>query len=369
MTPFLALALSGTAATAAGIGLARFAFVPLFPALVGEGWVSGGEAGLLGAAALAGYLGGVALGQPLARRLGTRAALRLGMLLVTVSLALCAIRGGLGWLLPWRLLAGLAGGVLMSLAGPAVQRAVPPARSGTASGLVIAGVGGGIALGALAVPALLGGGAALAWAGLALLTALLAGFAWARFPAEAVAPPAGTPPAAFALLLAYALSGAGMVAPMVYLSDLAARGAGGGLLWGSGAWLLFGLGGLAGTLLGGRASDRIGGGRAVRLWLLVQAAALAAALLPGGVAPAAVLGGFAGVGISAVTLAWARELAGAAAGALWVRATLAYSAAQAVTGFALAALFGATGESHAAVFAAGLLLSLLALIPAMSRRP
>jgi len=366
VSPFLSVALSGTAATAAGIGLARFAFVPLFPLLVAEGWVSGGEAALLGAAALLGYLGGVGGAQALAARIGTRAALRLGMALVALSLALCVAPGGVWWLLPWRLLAGVAGGVLMSLAGPAVQRAVPPARSGAASGLVIAGVGCGIVLGAL--PSLLPGAAA-GWAGLAVLAAALAAFAWRRFPAEPVAPPRGTPPPAFALLLAYALSGAGMVAPMVFLSDLAARGAGGGEGWGIGVWLLFGLGALGGTLLGGRATDRWGGAAMVRLWLLVQAAALGAALLPGGLAAAALLGGFSGMGISAVALAWAREVAGPAAGALWVRATLAYAAAQAGTGVALAALFAATGDSHAAVFGAGLALSLLALIPAMSRRP
>ena len=80
MTPFLSVALSGAAATCAGIGLARFAFVPLFPALVEAGWVSGAEAGLLGAATLAGYLPGVALAPRLAARLGTRPVLFLKLL-------------------------------------------------------------------------------------------------------------------------------------------------------------------------------------------------------------------------------------------------------------------------------------------------
>ena len=81
------------------------------------------------------------------------------------------------------------------------------------------------------------------------------------------------------------------------------------------------------------------------------------------------LGGFAGVGVSAVTLAWAREAAGEAAGALWVRCTIVYAIAQAAAAFALAALFGATGESHRAVFAAGLLLSAAALAPAFLPSP
>src|SRR4051812_11509797 len=41
-------ALAGAGATLSGIGLARFAYVPLFPAIVAVGWVSGAEGGFLG---------------------------------------------------------------------------------------------------------------------------------------------------------------------------------------------------------------------------------------------------------------------------------------------------------------------------------
>ena len=362
---FLPLALSGAAATCVGIGLARFAFVPLFPALVTAGWVTGAEAGLLGAAALAGYVGGAMGAQALGRRVGTRPALALGMAGVVLSLLACAIPGGLSWLLPWRLLAGLAGGVLMSLAGPAIQRAVPPERRGAASGLVVSGVAGGVVLGATLLPALLAWGPSAGWLGIAGLAALLWVFAQPRFPrdpgGQAVAQPVPRVPG---LMLAYALSGAGMVPHMVYLADLAARGFDLGIFAGSGMWLAFGLGGLGGTLLGGRLADRLGGARAARLWLWVQVVALALALLPWwpALVLAAALGGFAGVGISAVTLAWAREVAGAAAGRLWVRVTIAYALAQAGAAFALAAVFGASGENHLVVFALGLVFSLLAAV-------
>ncbi|MCU0888308.1 MAG: MFS transporter [Rubritepida sp.] len=360
----LATALAGAAATCVGIGLARFAFVPLFPAMVQAGWVSGAEAGLLGAANLAGYIAGAVLAQPLGRAVGTRPALAIGMALILASLLACALPLGLGWLLAWRALAGVAGGFLMSLAGPAVQRAVPPGLRGRAAGVVVAGVGGGIALGATAVPLLLTLGVSGTWLGLAALTGLIWLAAQRRFPADAGGgPPRGAPPLLPWLLLAYALSGAGMVPHMIYLSDLAARGLGLGLLAGSLAWLAFGTGALAGTLLGGRVADRLGGARATRIWLGVQVAALLVALLAEGVwvGLAAVLGGFAGVGVSAVTLAWAREVAGEAAGALWVRCTIVYSIGQAAAAFAMAAIFGATGESHAAVFALGLALSAGAL--------
>ncbi|TCH98895.1 YbfB/YjiJ family MFS transporter [Roseococcus sp. SYP-B2431] len=356
----LTAAFAGAAATCAGNGLARFAFVPLFPALVTAGWVTGAEAGALGAANLAGYLLGALGAQAAGRRLGTRPALGAGMAGLVASLLLCAIPGGVAWLLPWRFLAGVGAGVLMSLAGPAAQRAAPPSLRGTASGIVIGGVGLGIAAGALAVPALLLVGPSTAWLGLAALVAGLWIFAQPRFPADPGGrTEGGRPPLMPFLLLAYALSGAGLVPHMIYLADFAARGFGLGVTAGSGIWLIFGLGGLAGTMLGGRAADRIGGPVAARIWLGVQVAALALALAPWWPALllSALAGGFAAVGISAVTLAWAREVAGPAAGALWVRATVGFAVTQAAMGFGFAALFGATGESHHAVFLGGLLFS------------
>jgi predicted MFS family arabinose efflux permease len=355
-------ALAGAAATCAGIGLARFAFVPLFPALVTAGWVDGTEAGLLGAGSLAGYLLGALAAPAIGQRFGTPQVLIAAMVLVVLSFLASAIPGGLWWLMPWRLLAGIAGALLMALAGPSVQAVVDPGRRGAAAGIVVAGVGSGIVLGAVILPALLPwGGPAAGWLGLAAATLALLAFAAPRFPAARPPPPPRKVERRARLLAAYALSGAGMVPPMVYLADLAARGLGLGVTAGSLIWGVFGLGGVAGTLLGGRAADRLGGARAVRWWLVIQGLALALCLAPWPVALplAAAMGGFAGVGVSAVTLSWARESGGGAA--LWARATAAYAAAQALAAFALAALFGATGESHAAVFGAGLALSLAAL--------
>jgi hypothetical protein len=47
-----------------------------------------------------------------------------------------------------------------------------------------------------------------------------------------------------------------------------------------------------------------------------------------------------------------------------VRVTAGFAVAQAISGFALAALFRVTDESHAAVFAAGLVLTLVGLVVA-----
>src|SRR4051812_44966205 len=123
-------AFAGAAATLSGIGLARFAYVPLFPAMVAAGWVTGAEGGVLGAVNFARYLIGVLGGRGLGRRLGTARALDAGVGLAALAFAACALNGGLAWLALWRAAAGVAGGVLMALAGPAVQGAVPPERRG-----------------------------------------------------------------------------------------------------------------------------------------------------------------------------------------------------------------------------------------------
>ncbi|MFC3126605.1 YbfB/YjiJ family MFS transporter [Pseudoroseomonas globiformis] len=367
------VAVSAAGSLSAGIGLARFAYVPLFPALVAAGWVDGAGAGLLGACNFTGYLAGALLGRHVGRRLGIPISLDLGMALVVMSFLFCAMPLGLFWLALWRALAGLAGGVMMALAGPAVQAAVPAERRAAAGGIVISGVAVGIVLGAVLVPALLEAGVVAAWLGLAAAAALLwlvIRRAWPAPAAEATQLPRSTPPPprAGALLAAYGLSGAGMAAPMVYLADLAVRGHGLEGLAVSLLWVLFGLGGVAGTLGGGRWTAQLGGRRAMLIWMLVQVAALGVALLPGAwtVLLAALLSGFSGVGVSAVALTASRMLAGASVGILWVRATAIFAAAQALCGFGLAALFRVTAESHEAVFGTGLGFSILAVLLALA---
>jgi predicted MFS family arabinose efflux permease len=369
----MAPAFAGAGAVLSGIGLARFAYVPLFPAMVAAGWVDGAEAGLLGAGNFLGYLLGVLAGRRLAGRIGVPRALDAGMALAVLAFTACAWQGGVIWLLVWRAVAGMAGGVLMALAGPSVQAVVPAERRGTASGIVMTGVGTGVILGGLAVPLLLSGGVPAAWLGLAAATAaiwLAARTTWPDPPALPREATQAAVPRTGRLMLAYALSGGGMVAPMVYLSDLAVRGRDLPIEAGAAVWIGFGIGALLGTLFGGRVAGRIGGRRALLAWMAVQVTALAAALVPAWpvVMLAGPLGGFAGVGATAVTLVAAREIAGAQAGVIWVRATAAYAVAQVVFAFALAALFGATGDSHAAVFGVGLALSLAALLVAWAGR-
>jgi hypothetical protein len=77
--------LSGLCASLVGIGMARFAYTPLLPAIINAHWFPASTATYLGAANLGGYLAGALLGGPMAKRMPAATALRAMMLLATVA--------------------------------------------------------------------------------------------------------------------------------------------------------------------------------------------------------------------------------------------------------------------------------------------
>lgn len=332
--------------------------------MVTAGWLNGGGAGLLGALNLVGYLIGVSGGRLIAKRIGVPRSLDCGMLLTALSFFACSWNGGVVWLAIWRSAAGVSGGVLMSLAGPAVQAVVEPARRGTAGGIVISGVGTGIIVTALAMPPLLTWGLSATWIVLAGCMVVLWAFARPAWPQTQILEPSkgANFGSATALIVAYGIAGAGMVPHMVYLADLVVRGQGHTFSFASYALMLFGLGALSGTLTAGRAIDLWGGARTIQWWFALQAFGVALVLAP----PAfclllgAFLGGFGGIGATAVALGRTREIAGETAGVIWQYTTASFAVFQAVSSLALAFAFGHTG-SHNQLFAVGLACSLAAV--------
>jgi predicted MFS family arabinose efflux permease len=364
---------AGFCAILVGIGLARFAYTPLIPAIIDAQWFSAADAAYLGAANLAGYLAGAVLARWAAERFGVGTVLRALMLLATAAFFACSTPLSYAWFFAWRFAAGLAGGMLMVLAAPAVLPHVPHHRRGLAGGLILTSVGAGIAASGTLVPLLLDFGLAATWCSLGLLAAIATLIAWNGWPSGEVARAAPAPalprarptlPLA-ALYLEYALTALGQVPHMVFLVDFVARGLGRGIDSGAQDWVLFGIGALAGPTLFGHAGDRIGFRLALRLGFLIQAASvgmLASTSEPWLIALSSLVVGAAIPGNVSLVLGRVHELAPPGPGqrAAWGIATTAFALGQAVAAYGYSFIFARTGD-YALLFGLGGLAFIVAL--------
>jgi predicted MFS family arabinose efflux permease len=141
--PPLRATLAALSANLVGIGLARFGYTPLIPALIAAGWFAPSAAVYLGAANLAGYLAGALGARAIAVRTDAPALLRGSMLLTAASLFACALPFGFTWYFVWRFLSGGTGGVLMALAAPTVMSGIPRRDAGSRAARSSPGSGSG----------------------------------------------------------------------------------------------------------------------------------------------------------------------------------------------------------------------------------
>lgn len=277
-------AVAGLAATLIGNGLGRFAYTPLIPALIAAGWFEPAEAVYLAAANLAGYLVGAMGARRLAMSTSGTFGARAAMLATVASLVACAFPLGFAWYAGWRFIAGVTGGVLMVLAVPMVLGATPAHQRGRVAGVVITGVGLGVAASGTIVPAVAAQGLTVVWLALAATAALLTAYAWFLLPADSPAMTTTTRGArvdlGIALLLAaYACDAFGFIPHTVFWVDYIARGLGQGLETGGVQWILVGLGAAAGPFLVGVLADRIGFGASYILAMAGKAAFVALPLI------------------------------------------------------------------------------------------
>jgi MFS family permease len=185
---------AGLCTSLVGIGLSRFAYTPLIPAVIAAGWFTPADAAYLGAANLAGYLAGALLARPMAARSSTRLVLRAMMLLATAAFFASMTPVSFSWFFVWRFISGLAGGALMVLGATSILPHVPLPRRGLAGGIIFAGVGLGIVASGTLVPLLLGWGLVETWGGLGVFSLVLTLLSWGGLPAATrpVAMPAST---------------------------------------------------------------------------------------------------------------------------------------------------------------------------------
>ena len=126
-------ALGGGAGMFVGMGLGRFSYSAMVPALVEAGEVSAVAAGRIGMVNLAGFFIGAVLSVPLAGWLGRGRVLRLALVMALAGLAASALPWGVAWLTACRGLIGVATSLVMVLALALIAETAPVEKRAAAA--------------------------------------------------------------------------------------------------------------------------------------------------------------------------------------------------------------------------------------------
>jgi predicted MFS family arabinose efflux permease len=373
--------LGGILALCAAMGIGRFAYTPILPAMQAAGGLDITQAGVLASANYAGYLVGALIVAIVVPVLSRSAVWRVAAVAVVVTTALMAIGAGL---LAWsvvRFVSGLASAAVFVLSSGLVLDGLRRQGQATRSGWLYSGVGLGIVISGVVVRGTAG---ALGWRGDWLLLAVIAAAAlslswrWLPHAERESAPTAGrqpTPtwriamtPAVLLLFAAYFLEGVGYIVSGTFLVAIVDRTPGlEGL--GSGVWIVVGLAVIPSSALWAASAGRVGYGRALAAAYGLQACGIALPILGGSGAAfsSAILFGGTFAGISALTLTLAGHLAPRRSASLIGMLTAAFGLGQ-VIGPLLAGVIADRTQGFAAalVVAATLVLgggALMAVLP------
>jgi predicted MFS family arabinose efflux permease len=308
---------------AVGLGLGRFAYALLLPAMRSSLHWSLTTAGAVNTANALGYLAGALAAVPLARRFGTRRAFLAGLSVSVLALLGTAASGEVIALAGLRLLAGAAAGVsFVTGAGLTAElgSARSPRRAAWLLGGYFSGAGAGIVVSGLVLPPLLASAtAASGWRwGWLLLAGLSAVALAASVPAvlscrEPPAPPAASgrwPSRRLAAVMAsYTLFGVGYIAYMTFIiAFLAGHGARPAEI--SAFWVVLGAAAIAGGFAWPPLIARLRGGRGLAIVLAVVATGAVLPLVSGSAVAAmssAVLFGASFLAVVTATTAVARR--------------------------------------------------------------
>jgi predicted MFS family arabinose efflux permease len=216
----VALAFGGLAAIAAAIGIGRFVYTPILPAMMNAlGW-SKSDAGLVASANLLGYFAGALLaGWPIAVARPRRWLLA-ALAISAVSTAAMGLPSDLVPFVGLRFIGGVASAFVIVCSSTLVLERLSLLGRRSLSAIQFAGVGFGIMISAIAVSAMLAWGAGWRslWIGTGSLAMLAAVGAALLIPpvdhvgASMKPEPAGAPPSGIGtMILAYGLFGFGYV--------------------------------------------------------------------------------------------------------------------------------------------------------------
>ena len=365
---WIRLSVGGSATLLIGMGLGRFSYTPLIPALIEGRVLSASEAGYISAFNLFGYLVGALAALRIRASWGEIRTLNACMFISLACLIASIADFGFFWLMFWRFLIGATIAVMMIGSLIIVTRHAPSNRLGSATGICFTGVGVGILLSGTMIPTLLGYSLYAAWSGLAVAGALsvaigIWGFSIVPDDAPSVKPPINPnsstrpsiTPDVLCLICGQTMFSLGLVPHTIYWVDYLVRGLGHDIGFGGLHWILFGLGAVFGTYLWGRLADRMG----FRAGLVLVFSALAIGIALPVIQPthwalifSSVLVG-AQPGFSAIISGRTHQIVGPVQMAqVWRWMALTSGVFQAIGGYAYVSLFNATGN-YTVVFLMG----------------
>ncbi|MFM9941828.1 MAG: YbfB/YjiJ family MFS transporter [Hyphomicrobiaceae bacterium] len=387
-------ALGGGGGMFVGMGLGRFSYTAMVPALVESGGLSPVDAGRVGTVNLAGFLAGAVASVVLARHFGRAVVLRGALLLSLAGLAASALPWGFTWLATCRGGLGFGTALIMVLSLALIAETAPADRRPEAGAYVFAGVGLGIVMAGLLVPWLLASGLMAAWLGI-LVAGLVGGgvaiWGWSAAPNSAATATVAVPadatsrkrtsifsPGMAGLMLAHGLFSFGIVPHTIYWVDFLVRGLGLGVGIGGMHWGLVGIAAAVGPLLTARLARAFGTAAAlcIGFWVLAIGIAVPALLPATAVLVASSLIFGAQPGLSSLMAARARDLGDPAEIPRVMRAMILANAAGGMAGGLIVpwiygagwgAAFGAAGD-HAPLFVLGGAAMALGALAAWPRR-
>ena len=318
----VASAVGGMAALAAAVGIGRFVYTPILPAMIDGLGLSKAEAGLIASANFIGYLAGAVLaatpGLPGSRRAWLLAALAVGCI-TTGAMGLTA---SLPAFLALRCPGGAASAFVLVFASTLVLDCLAQAGRSNLAAVHFAGVGVGITLSAMLVSALLAAGAGwrVLWLAAGAISLVLACSAWLIPGSKAL--PTATPlssaasggpskPVLATVAWSYGLFGFGYVVTATFLVTIVRANAELRSVEPL-VWLFVGLSATPSVAVWTRIGRRLGIMRAFGIACAIEAVGVAASVLSptiGGALLSALLLGGTFMGITALGLAAGRRLA------------------------------------------------------------
>ena len=362
------VALGGGGGMFIGIGLGRFSYTAMVPALISSGELTALEAGRVGALNFAGFALGALISVSLSGRLGAVRTLALAAVLSVLALAASAVPLGFAWLGFWRGLLGITSGIIMVMCLALIAATAPSRRRPVAASFVFAGVGLAIFITGILVPQLVARSLVAAWLGLAacgFAAMCLAIWGWRGAPGSATPSPAHARAAAagpspwslplWLLLASYFFFSVAIVPHTLYWVDYLARGLALGMAEGGFHWSVVGVASIAGPWSMAALGLWLGTAIALPLSFIALGLGIGAPLVSnaGGVLLLSSLLFGAQPGLSALMAARVRDLADAEHMPRLMRAMILSSSAGAVVaGAILPQIYEAT-LSHVLIFAIG----------------